>query len=116
MRRRVRIGLAGLGRMGRIHAASLAARCPSAELACVFDTDADMARQVADQFGVDRVESYESILNAGRVDAVAIATPTGTHAELARAAEQSWRQGRTIAVHAERTDDGVRYTVKQENQ
>ena len=31
MTRRVRIGLAALGRMGRIHAASLAARCPSAE-------------------------------------------------------------------------------------
>jgi hypothetical protein len=28
MTRRVRIGLAALGRMGRIHAASLAARCP----------------------------------------------------------------------------------------
>ena len=36
--------------------------------------------------------------------------------DLARAAEQSWRAGHTIAVHAERTDDGVRYTVKQETQ
>ncbi len=33
MTRRVRIGLAGLGRMGRIHAASLSGRCPSAQLA-----------------------------------------------------------------------------------
>jgi myo-inositol 2-dehydrogenase/D-chiro-inositol 1-dehydrogenase len=89
MRRRVRIGLAGLGRMGRIHAASLAARCPSAELACVFDADAGMAGQVAEQFGVDRADSYESILADGRVDAVAIATPTGTHAELAVQAAQA---------------------------
>jgi hypothetical protein len=29
MTRRVRIGLAGLGRMGRIHAASLSGRCPA---------------------------------------------------------------------------------------
>ncbi len=35
--------------------------------------------------------------------------------DLARAAEQSWREGRTIAVHAERTDSGVRYLVKQEH-
>ena len=28
MSHRVRIGLAGLGRMGRVHAASLIARCP----------------------------------------------------------------------------------------
>lgn len=85
MTRRVRIGLAGLGRMGRVHAASLAARCPSAELACVFDADAELAGQVAGQFGVDR------------------------------AAEQSWRSGRPVTVAAERTGDGVRYTVKQES-
>jgi 6-phosphogluconate dehydrogenase (decarboxylating) len=43
---KVRIGLAGLGRMGRIHAANLAFRCPSAELACVFDLDGAAAREV----------------------------------------------------------------------
>jgi myo-inositol 2-dehydrogenase/D-chiro-inositol 1-dehydrogenase len=89
MRRRVRIGLAGLGRMGRIHAASLATRCPSAELACVFDADADLAGRVAGQVGVDRATSYESILNDDGVDAVAIATPTGTHAELATRAARA---------------------------
>src|ERR1700753_669100 len=89
MSRRVRVGLAGLGRMGRIHAASLATRCPSAELACVFDADTGMASPVADQFGVARAESYESILADGTVDAVAIATPTGTHAELAIRAAQA---------------------------
>ena len=35
--------------------------------------------------------------------------------DLARAAEQSWRSGRTVTVAAERTDDGVRYAVKQES-
>ena len=81
MRPRVRIGLAGLGRMGRIHAASLSGQCPSAELACVFDADPAVARQAAEQFGVPWVKSYEDMLADGRVDAVAIATPTGTHAE-----------------------------------
>ncbi len=80
--RRVRIGLAGLGRMGRIHAASLAGRCPSAQLACVFDADADLARQVGEQFDVPSVKSFQDILTDGCVDAVAIATPTGTHAGL----------------------------------
>jgi predicted dehydrogenase len=85
MSHRVRVGLAGLGRMGRIHAASPTTRCPSAELACVFDADTDLAGQVAAEFGVDR------------------------------AAEQSWRSGRTVTVAAARTQDGVRYTVKQES-
>lgn len=42
--RRVRVALAGLGRMGRIHAGSLAGRCRSAQLACVLDVRAEVAR------------------------------------------------------------------------
>ena len=97
--RRVRIGLglaamrdvshdttgqdwAGLGRMGRIHAANLAGRCPSAQLACVFDADAEVARQVSEQHGVPRAGSYEDILADDGIDAVAIAVPTQAHAEL----------------------------------
>jgi myo-inositol 2-dehydrogenase/D-chiro-inositol 1-dehydrogenase len=87
--RRIRIGLAGLGRMGQIHAASLAGRCPSAQLACVFDADADVARQVAGQFGVARAESFDDMLADDTVDAVAIATPTQAHAELTVRASQA---------------------------
>jgi myo-inositol 2-dehydrogenase/D-chiro-inositol 1-dehydrogenase len=87
--RRTRIGLAGLGRMGRIHAASLSGRCPSAQLACVFDADAAVAREAAGQFGVPWVKSYDDMLADGSVDAVAIATPTGTHAEFCVRAAQA---------------------------
>jgi myo-inositol 2-dehydrogenase/D-chiro-inositol 1-dehydrogenase len=89
MTRRVRIGLAGLGRMGRIHAANLSARCASAELACVSDADPDVARQVSEQLGVPWAESYEDILADETVDAVAIATPTQAHAELCVRASQA---------------------------
>jgi len=81
--RRVRIGLAGLGRMGRIHAANLSGRCPSARLACVYDTDAGAARQAGERFEVPWVTSYQDMLADERIDAVAIATPTATHADLA---------------------------------
>ena len=87
--RRVRIGLAGLGRMGRIHAANLSGRCPSAELACVFDADADAARQVAAELGVPRAESFDDILADDTVDAVAIATLTEAHASLSVRASQA---------------------------
>lgn len=82
MARRARIGLAGLGRMGRIHAANLAFRCPTAELACVVDADAEVARAVGEQLGVPWVSAYDDVLADDTVDAVAIATPTGSHAEL----------------------------------
>lgn len=77
---RLDVGLAGLGRMGRIHAGNLASHCPSARLACVFDTDPVRAEAVAAELDVPWAASYEELLDA--VDAVAIATPTGTHADL----------------------------------
>jgi myo-inositol 2-dehydrogenase / D-chiro-inositol 1-dehydrogenase len=82
MTRRVRVGLAGLGRMGRIHAANLAGRCPSGQLACVFDTDVEVARRAGEQFEVPWVTSYEDILADDTVDAVAIATPASAHPSL----------------------------------
>ncbi|MGA2826910.1 MAG: Gfo/Idh/MocA family oxidoreductase [Streptosporangiaceae bacterium] len=85
----IRIGLAGLGRMGRIHAASLSGRCPSARLACVFDASEGAAAQVGEQFGVPVAPSYEDMLAGEAIDAVAIATPTGTHAELVTRASRA---------------------------
>ena len=81
---RLAVGLAGLGRMGRIHAANLAGRCPSARLACVFDADPVAAATLAERLGVPWTASYEELL--GTCDAVAIATSTGSHAELTIAA------------------------------
>jgi hypothetical protein len=43
MTRRLSVGLAGLGRMGRIHAANLSARCPSARLAFDLAQAADLS-------------------------------------------------------------------------
>jgi myo-inositol 2-dehydrogenase/D-chiro-inositol 1-dehydrogenase len=77
---RLRVGLAGLGRMGRIHAANLAWRCPSARLVAVTDADPVVAAQVGAELGAPAVPDFDALLSA--VDAVAIATPTGTHAEL----------------------------------
>ena len=81
---RLRIGLAGLGRMGRIHAANLARRCPSAELAAVTDADAAAAAAVGGRARRAR-GCRTSTRCCPSVDAVAVATPTGTHAELVTA-------------------------------
>lgn len=80
MAERLRVGLAGLGRMGRIHAANLAWRCPSAQLVAVTDADPAVAAAVAAGLGVPAVSSYDDLL--AEVDAVAVATPTATHADL----------------------------------
>jgi inositol 2-dehydrogenase len=81
---RLRVGLAGLGRMGRIHATNLAWRCPSAELTAVTDADPAAAAAIAAELGVPVAADFDALLST--VDAVAVATPTGTHGELVRRA------------------------------
>jgi len=78
--RRVGIGLAGLGRMGRVHARNLTSRCADADLACVYDANPAVAQQVAAELDVPLAASFPELLE--RCAAVAIATPTGTHAPL----------------------------------
>jgi inositol 2-dehydrogenase len=87
--RRVAVGLAGLGRMGRIHARNLASRCASAGLARVFDTDSAVARQLAEELEVPWTASFDELLADPEVEAVAVATPTSTHAELSIAAARA---------------------------
>ncbi|WP_020497046.1 Gfo/Idh/MocA family oxidoreductase [Sciscionella marina] len=85
---KLRIGLAGLGRMGRIHATNLASRCARAELATVFDVDSAAVHRIVEEHGVTGVDSFDRLLETD-IDAVAITTPTGTHAELAVAAARA---------------------------
>jgi predicted dehydrogenase len=83
------IGLAGVGRMGRIHATNLVSHCARAGLACVYDADRERASALAAQLGVPVTASFEELLE--RSAAVAIATPTATHAELSLAAARAGR-------------------------
>jgi predicted dehydrogenase len=85
----VAVGLAGLGRMGRIHARNLAWRCSAARLGAVYDADPDVARTASAEFGVPWVASYAELLDA--TEAVAIATPSGLHAEMVEAAAAAGR-------------------------
>ncbi len=79
---RVGVGLAGLGRMGRVHAANLASRCAVASLAGVYDADPGVAGRVAAETGVAASGSFGALLADPGVAAVAIAAPTGEHARL----------------------------------
>lgn len=85
----VGIGLAGLGRMGRVHARSLRAGTPNAVLACVYDADAAVAEAAGAEFEVPWTATFAELLE--RCAAVAIATPTATHAPLTIAAAAAGR-------------------------
>lgn len=74
------MGLVGAGHVGKEHARLLAS-LPQAELVGVVDTD-PAKRERAQALGVPFFEDYRDLF--GKVEAVSIATPTSTHAAIAR--------------------------------
>ena len=81
--RRLRIGIIGAGRIGRVHAETIACGLPEAEIASIADVNCDAAREVAERCGIPTVaNSSRDVLADERVDAVLICSPTDTHAEL----------------------------------
>jgi len=77
---KLRIGIAGLGSIGKNHARILA-ELPDCELAAVYDTNPDSAREIAEKYGTRAVASLEEFSDA--IDAATIATPTPTHFAIA---------------------------------
>jgi inositol 2-dehydrogenase len=78
MTRRVRLGVAGLGRMGRLHAENAAA-ARAIELVRVVDSDEALAREIGEELGCDWSAGYEDLLADSRVDGVVVVTPTSLH-------------------------------------
>ncbi|WP_287877148.1 inositol 2-dehydrogenase [Aquitalea sp.] len=74
------VALFGAGRIGKIHAANLAAQ-PGARLKYVVDTHQPSAQELAAQYGAS-VSDIDSALADPEVGAVVIASSTDTHADL----------------------------------
>jgi myo-inositol 2-dehydrogenase/D-chiro-inositol 1-dehydrogenase len=80
---KLRIGVIGAGRIGKIHAEIIASRVPGAELAAVADIDLPAARELGERFQVPIVvEDYGLILKEADIDAVAICSATDTHTQI----------------------------------
>jgi myo-inositol 2-dehydrogenase / D-chiro-inositol 1-dehydrogenase len=77
----VRLALFGCGRIGKVHAESIAGH-PRAELTWVCDPMEAAARSLAAQYGATAGQDVDAVLADPRVDAVVVASPTGTHVDL----------------------------------
>jgi len=73
--------LVGAGRAGSLHARNVVRCTPNARLTAVVDADSTAAESLADELGATAYESLEDALDS--CDAVAITTPTFSHADYA---------------------------------
>src|SRR5437660_850254 len=95
-----RIAVIGLGRMGRFYAQTLARRGPRVELYAVADPDPRARAAVQSKLGLGRVyDSPEPLLTLKEIDALVVATPTSTHAQVLLAAAQA---GQLKAIFSEK--------------
>ncbi|WP_426243582.1 Gfo/Idh/MocA family oxidoreductase [Nocardioides sp. LHG3406-4] len=79
----MRVGLVGTGRIGELHLQALAADPGCAELV-VFDVEVERARTLAAAHGAQVAPSTDAVIESA--DALVIASPTPTHADLLRQA------------------------------
>ena len=87
----VRFAILGAGRIGQVHARAVTST-PDATLVAIADPVADAAQRVADAYGCD-IRSIDEIAASDDVGAVAICTPTNTHADLI---EQFAKAGKAV--------------------
>lgn len=83
----LRLGIIGLGNMGRMHAKCiLAGEVPRCRLTAVCDEDPERLKEFAD---VPRFSKFEKLISSGQIDALLIATTHFSHTDIGIAALQA---------------------------
>ncbi|MGD0227185.1 MAG: inositol 2-dehydrogenase [Terriglobia bacterium] len=82
-KRKLPIGIIGAGRIGAVHAETLAFRLPEAAPLIIADVNRPAAEKVAARCGIPRVsESAEQVIADPQIEAVLICSSTDTHSDL----------------------------------
>ncbi len=81
--RKLNVGIIGAGRIGKVHAETVAFRVPEARTLSITDLSREAAEQVATRCGIPTVAgSVDQILADPAIQAVLICSSTDTHADL----------------------------------
>ena len=83
MSKKLKIGIIGAGRIGKLHANNLVNRVPDAELVAVSDVYAPAAKELAEKLNIPKwYDDYHKILENPDVEAVFICSSTDTHSPI----------------------------------
>jgi predicted dehydrogenase len=80
MSKQIRIGVLGVGSIGKNHA-RICAGLPNADFTAILDANPDTSQAISREYGVPVAGTLEEF--AGRIDAATVATPTPAHYEMA---------------------------------
>jgi predicted dehydrogenase len=78
--KKLRVGVVGVGHIGSNHA-RLYAEIPAADFTAIYDVDPSRATAIAKKYGAATTKSLEEF--SGLVDVASVATPTGSHHQIA---------------------------------
>lgn len=81
MKNPLRIGIVGVGSIGRNHA-RIYSQLPDAQFSAIFDTNRTAASEVAEQYQIQAAGSLEEFTDL--VDVATVATPTSSHYEIGK--------------------------------
>jgi myo-inositol 2-dehydrogenase/D-chiro-inositol 1-dehydrogenase len=79
---KLKLGVIGTGRIGKVHIATLVQNVPQAVVVAVADVNLAAAKEFAATMGISAVyDNYRDVINHPDVEAVVICSPTDTHAQ-----------------------------------
>jgi len=81
MNQSIRVGVVGVGSIGKNHA-RICAEMKDAEFAAIYDINSDLAKSIGKQYKVPVAKSLDEFIT--RVDAATVAAPTAAHYEIGR--------------------------------
>jgi myo-inositol 2-dehydrogenase/D-chiro-inositol 1-dehydrogenase len=91
---KLNIGVIGAGRIGRVHAETLAFRLPETQIVAIADINREAAQSLAARCNIPKLAaSSDEILADPQIEAVLICSSTNTHADLI---EQAAKAGKHI--------------------
>lgn len=87
MEKKLKVGIIGTGRIGKVHTMSIMNQLPQVEIKAVTDIFLDQAKEWAAQTGIETVyNDYKEMIADPEIDAVLVCSSTDTHADIAIAA------------------------------
>jgi scyllo-inositol 2-dehydrogenase (NAD+) len=118
MKEEIRCAVLGLGRLGYWHAENLATRVKGAKLVYVADPFENQAEKVARELNIGKsTKNHNEVFEDPTVDAVIIATPTSTHAEMIKRAAKHKKHifvEKPLTQDLEEADQVIQ-TIKENN-